>query len=338
MGDFNKGGTCISYRDVLPSKNIRTFNNNNGHKILSIGIASYIVGIDIWTYFPSNIFIGNFSSLSQNIKVNIKNTHDYKSLSTYPWDVVYGLPKNKINIKEKGEVIIGSDVNIGEGVTIMGGVRIGNGALIGSGAVVTKNVPPFAIVGGNPAKIIKYRFEEKIIEKLNKIKWWNWEINIIEERMDDIRGNIYDFIEKYYNNISEILGCAEIKKVREIYEKVYLFLPDREGKNNIWRNVVRDFLDKYTDNDRVTLVVCINNSAEIIDEIKNMIDENGYMSPNILTLEYKNKEDIIRNVKEVDCFITSSNHDCMEIIDYCLDHGIEIISGVDSPIFSDEGV
>ena len=87
---------------------------------------------------------------------------------------------------------------IGLNVTILGGVTVGDGAVLAAGAIVTKDVPPYAIVGGNPAKIIKYRFSKEQIEKLLKIKWWNWpmykifnNINLLENE------NIEEFINKF---------------------------------------------------------------------------------------------------------------------------------------------
>jgi virginiamycin A acetyltransferase len=90
---------------------------------------------------------------------------------------------------EKGNITIGNDVWIGYRATIIGEVTIGDGAIIGAGALVVDDVPPYAVVGGVPAKVIKYRFEKNQIDSLLKIKWWNWD--------NKEMSSISKFIEKY---------------------------------------------------------------------------------------------------------------------------------------------
>jgi acetyltransferase-like isoleucine patch superfamily enzyme len=98
----------------------------------------------------------------------------------------------------KGDIIIENDVWIGAKSTIMSGIKIGNGAVIGATATVTKDVPPYAIVVGNPGKIIKYRFTETQIEKLLAIKWWDWsEQKIISEYRNMWSTDIDAFINKH---------------------------------------------------------------------------------------------------------------------------------------------
>lgn len=102
--------------------------------------------------------------------------------------------------RREKKVIVGNDVWIGHNVTVMGGVNIGNGAVIGSGAIVTKDIPPYAIAVGNPAKVIKYRFDEEIREKLLEIKWWDWDYETIKKRLNEFN-QIESFIQKYgYEN------------------------------------------------------------------------------------------------------------------------------------------
>ncbi|MCI5188989.1 MAG: antibiotic acetyltransferase, partial [Candidatus Electrothrix sp. AS4_5] len=89
--------------------------------------------------------------------------------------------------KTKGDIRVGHDVWIGTGVIILSGVVIGNGAVIGAGSVVVKDVPPYAIVGGNPAKIIRYRFSPEQIEALQHIAWWDWSEEKIRHHLELIR-------------------------------------------------------------------------------------------------------------------------------------------------------
>ncbi|MBW4360340.1 CatB-related O-acetyltransferase [Flavobacterium sp. NAS39] len=84
------------------------------------------------------------------------------------------------DIISKGSIKIGNDVWIGTHSVILSGVTIGNGAIIASNSVVTTDVPPYAIVGGSPAKILKYRFDNEVIDKLKIIKWWDWDVEKIE--------------------------------------------------------------------------------------------------------------------------------------------------------------
>lgn len=101
----------------------------------------------------------------------------------------------------KGDIIVENDVWIGATSTIMSGVKISNGAVVGGGSVVTKDVPPYAIVAGNPAKVVKYRFTDEQIKKLLKISWWDWEEQKIRENgMTLWSDNIDKFIEEHYED------------------------------------------------------------------------------------------------------------------------------------------
>lgn len=135
-----------------------------------------------YTYIAPNtsivcVNIGKFCSISEHCSIGLA-THSLKNVSTSPifTSSNNALKKEWVNkniFEEYSKTVIGNDVWIGTRVIIMGGVKIGNGAVIGAGSIVTKNVPDYAIVVGVPARIIKYRFEENILNELNKIEWWN---------------------------------------------------------------------------------------------------------------------------------------------------------------------
>ena len=150
--------------------------------------------------FPNvSVEIGNFCSIASNIKIYMGHGyHDSNNVSTYPFGYVecqnFGLEKYTSG-KTNGDIIIGNDVWIGDNVTIMSGVKIGDGSIIATNSHVVKNVEPYSIVGGNPSKLIKYRFSEDTIEKLLKIKWWNWSVEKIEKNKQLLNSpDINDFL------------------------------------------------------------------------------------------------------------------------------------------------
>lgn len=100
-------------------------------------------------------------------------------------------------VKTKERIIIGSDVWIGRNAILLGDITIGHGAIIGAFAVVARDIPPYSIVVGNPAKIIRYRFTPEQIKKLLEIQWWNWSDEMVKERKDDMK-DINRLIAKFY--------------------------------------------------------------------------------------------------------------------------------------------
>jgi acetyltransferase-like isoleucine patch superfamily enzyme len=164
------------------------------------------------TYFPNGglrikvytrkdviVEIGNFCSLANNITFYIDGNHTYETFSTYPFNRIWN--EVELNNYGKENPKIGNDVWIGDDVTIYSGVNIGDGAIVAGKSVVTKSVPPYAIVAGNPARIKKYRFDENIIKILLETKWWDLPDEIIRHELLPHINDINKFIE-------------EIKKIR----------------------------------------------------------------------------------------------------------------------------
>jgi acetyltransferase-like isoleucine patch superfamily enzyme len=127
----------------------------------------------------SKLEFGNFCSIADNVNIYLGGNHNSDWVTTYPFGHINQHIFSNFNgvghPVTKGDIIIGNDVWIAANVTIMSGVTIGDGAIIANNSHVVKNVEPYSIVGGNPAKFIRYRFTEEQIEKLLEIKWWNWE-------------------------------------------------------------------------------------------------------------------------------------------------------------------
>lgn len=147
-------------------------------------------------HYPINhdkLIIGKFCSIACGAKfIFTSANHTLRSLSTYPFPLFFeewGLDKADVTDSwdNKGDIIVGNDVWIGYEAVIMSGVTIGDGAIIGTRAVVTKDIPPYTIVGGVPAKPIRKRFADDIVASLLDIKWWEWETEKIKRNISAIQ-------------------------------------------------------------------------------------------------------------------------------------------------------
>lgn len=141
--------------------------------------------------------IGKFSSIADAVTIFLGGEHRSDWVTTYPFNAfldeyayITGHPKTK------GNVVIGNDVWLCHGATILSGVTIGDGAVIGCNALVTRDVPPYGVVAGNPGKVVKYRFDETTIKELLEIKWWDWDLEIIKKTVPLLMNeDIKSFIE-----------------------------------------------------------------------------------------------------------------------------------------------
>ena len=144
------------------------------------------------------LLIGKFCSIACGAKfIFTSANHSLKSLSTYPFPIFFEeWDLDVTNITDawdnKGNIIIGNDVWIGYEAVILSGVTIGDGAIIGTHAVVTKDVPPYTIVGGVPAKPIRKRFDDKTIARLLELKWWDWPEERIKANLEIIQSGRID--------------------------------------------------------------------------------------------------------------------------------------------------
>lgn len=162
-----------------------------------------------WTYGDPKIVdpghgekltIGRFCSIGGNVTIILGAGHRLDWVTTYPMHAAIRGSLDMTNYVplEKGDVTIGNDVWVGEGAMILGEVTIGDGAVIGARSVVTKDVAPYAIVAGNPARTIRMRFDDDIVEALLKIRWWDWTAEKIELHAAELcSGDLAGFIRKH---------------------------------------------------------------------------------------------------------------------------------------------
>lgn len=172
------------YSDTIPMNDLN-FNN------ISLGYGSY-GELNVVDFGGENkLVIKNYVSIAQKVSFVLNADHYTNHISTYPFKVKT-LHVAKTESFGKGDIIVDDDVWIGYGATIMSGVHIEQGAVVAAGAVVTKDVPPYAIVGGVPAQVIKYRFEPEMIEELLKVDYSKLTKEMIEDHIDDLYVELKD--------------------------------------------------------------------------------------------------------------------------------------------------
>jgi acetyltransferase-like isoleucine patch superfamily enzyme len=192
---FVQGGAIIGYKfNILFLHHIK--------KKMKYGKYTYGTPNILWNNPNADIIIGKFCSIAKGVNIYLGGNHRTDRITTYPFGHIH---KNVFNLFDgeghpstKGNVTIGNDVWIGQNVTIMSGVTIGDGVVIANNSHVVKNIESYALVGGNPAKLIKYRFTEEQIIKLLQIKWWDWDDKKINNNTHLLcSDNIDDFINNY---------------------------------------------------------------------------------------------------------------------------------------------
>lgn len=190
-----------TFNDVWRTKNShnRTYlYKNTCVDDIRVGVGSYgILNVENANPGKAKLLIGSYVSIGPDVHFILTSEHPYKGLSTYPFKFMFhGCVPEAVS---KGDIVIEDDVWIGLGVIINSGVRVGQGSIIASGSVVVKDVEPYSIVGGNPAKFIKYRFSDTIIEKLKRVNY----AKLCDEKIKNDIDLLYTEITE--DNVDEIL-------------------------------------------------------------------------------------------------------------------------------------
>lgn len=156
-----------------------------------------------YEFFGEKLIIGNFVSIAEGATFIMgAANHRMNSITTYPFNIMNEdwrkcSTPHIDELPHKGDTVVGNDVWIGHNAVIMPGVHIGDGAIIGAYSVVAKDIPPYAIAVGNPARVIKFRFDDEMIDLLLKFKWWNKEENEIKEILPILTSSDLDKVKAF---------------------------------------------------------------------------------------------------------------------------------------------
>lgn len=327
------------------------YNNYPEYNILNIDRESYMIKSIIENsdegYLPEgklvhNLQVGRYCSLAEDIYFLIGRGKDYKHVSTSAAKVFHMSGEvEKHKHREKGSIIIENDVWIGRRASIMSGVTIHNGAIVGAMSHVVKDVPPYAIVGGNPAEIIGYRFDNDIIKKLLTIQWWYWdEIKILENV--SYFNDIQLFCDKFYDSAKyEVENIIEKSQKRN--KDKYLLLIDYKDNYSITPDVINLFINKYSGDEEKELILYwihdemdVNNNDNLrlsFMEIVQRVTEKTEIrcSMDFISGDIKNLKLIMPQISHL---IINRIKESVIAINYAEVYGtdIEFISGVDIPI------
>ena len=268
---------------------------------MELGKYSYGTPIIRWQNSDSKFVCGKFCSIANNVNIYLGGNHNSNWITTYPFGHINKNIFNSFNGEghpsTNGNVIIENDVWICDNVTIMSGVKIGNGAIIANNSHVVKNVEPYSIVGGNPAKLIKYRFSDNQIRNLLKIKWWDWDDDKINKNIKLLcNDNIDEFIEKHkiknkiFTNVSNWI------------ESFLYFLESLELKDQkipIWVGLNPNITEKciYYNTEQLTRQNVLQQIINISNN-ENVLEIWDYSLANIEILKSNNIEKV-KNIKHV---------------------------------------
>lgn len=300
---------------------------------INLGVMSYITSstMHLGGGRKGNITIGNFTSIATECLFLMGMNHDYKNVSTYPFEDLLrdgGVTNHAVHSNHY-QIIIGHDVWIGQHVTIMGGVKIGNGAVISAHSVVTHDVPPYAIVGGVPAKIIKYRFAPNIIKKLHSIKWWYWDRNAVLKHIDEMK-DPQRFIANNYKDKPSLCSPITLQKLKK-NNTIIFFLADIQNNDGLYHDVLKQYVAFVKNHTKYLLIIGIDNKYKPVNS-DNML-ESAVDGQKVFFYFYDTESDYTSALSVATYIISTGENLFIKYFDYALDYNVKVLNGYDANIF-----
>jgi virginiamycin A acetyltransferase len=326
--------------------NVTLQENSVPFPIMILGRGSYIVGAQIQSMLNfdikagiHNIQIGAFCSLADDVTFMVNMNHDYDKVTTSA-DALVSASVTPCRVSEtprKGQILIQNDVWIGHGATLFSGVTVHNGAVIAANANVTKDVPPYAIVGGNPARVLKHRFAEEQILQLLNIAWWDWDSGVLSDRREDFGLSVHEFAAKYH--VSDKLSKLP---ARSDGRKTFLFFVDFTEPYRISEKVIRAYCLKFGTNLNTRMLLYIpddGNAGVVAGQIETLaqsvLGEGNHGNDNIVIQvgHMDTTGDEARLFAMSDIYITTRALETVRRSCLADLYGVKTISGVDEPLF-----
>ena len=309
------------------------------YPLISLGNRSYIEGCDLMAFPPVHVLVGRYTSIGDVVTMLVNFDHDKGSVSNYPLFRVSKRvlhpcnPEHRFVTPAKRQIYIGNDVWIGLRAVIMGGVHIGNGAIVAAGAVVTRDVPPYAVVGGNPAKVLKYRFPREICQQLDWIKWWYWPEERICQTIDWFKEPA-KFVEKFRVNSQELQTPLRMA-LQKIHRRFMIgVLVDHALVNGekmpVWEYVYQQLTASSLEADLIFLLTpsCSVESRKYFQQqLKTYPPEGSWYA---VELQEDFRQDI---VQELDGFVIGRNIADLPWVDWALTLGKKIYDGINQQPF-----
>lgn len=310
---------------------------------MTLGACSYVVEASrVEAENDAHVLIGRYCSVARDVSFLLGLNHNYKNVvTTYPFDVDFVMEKicaganiTKITYfpeerrsDNHHQIIVGNDVWIGASATIMGGVKIGSGAIIGTNAMVTKDVPPYAVAVGNPARVVRYRFDAETVEKFLAVKWWNWSVKKVYKNLL----LIYDtekFLAKHFPPADEFFSdenlYAELQAKLQGGWKIYQLVADFRSARPLWKEVVAEFCRADFKNS----LLIVHGGEKDLQTVKG--------NSHVIKVPARGRKKFSPQIlKSATHFITTREMVTLECLDWLYGTGVKIISALDEEIFAE---